>query len=317
MLDSAVTVAETAAPSHGRTSARSVAIHRERQRTRDAAARKRCFLASGSAPEIVITPIGSMLQRQRGARGQGPSMYKCPPWPGFTGAWVKKGPQFFIYPRLYVTGRESAFLVKSREDLSICTVLQQPKLLLPPSVRTLALRLRRVILRSKMLRVVLITAFAAGTSAQTPALGSNLVLLPCSGGFTQSCESRIVCSSFSFPIDATSWFSADDLPNSSFPFLEGKIVVRGWEVPPPGDEILLWCIADTPQLGATMHLWGNSSTDFTPQLWSWNATSQLVRSTAPGQTDWCVGAPPVPVRAAALCDPGSPTQLSLSTPAFR
>lgn len=40
-------------------------------------------------------------------------------------------------------------------------------------------------------------------------------------------------------------------------------------------------------------LWGNS-TDYAPQMWSWNATSKLVSSTAAGQIGWCVGAPPLP-----------------------
>ena len=43
-----------------------------------------------------------------------------------------------------------------------------------------------------------------------------------------------------------------------------------------------------------MHLWGNS-TDNLPQMWSWNATSGLVQSTAnPSTADWCIGAPVLP-----------------------
>ena len=123
--------------------------------------------------------------------------------------------------------------------------------------------------------LVLVSILMAMVSVdgQTPALSDNLVMLPCNGGITQ----------------------AYDIPNATFPYLEGKIVVRGSEeAPPPENEILVWCIADTPQLGATMHLWGNS-TNNEPQMWRWDATSQLVRSTYSSATEnWCIGAPLVP-----------------------
>lgn len=116
------------------------------------------------------------------------------------------------------------------------------------------------------------TALAVLQTADAQQLSDNLALLPCTGGHTQ----------------------AYDFPNSSFPYLEGKIVVRGMEVPPPGEQTLVWCIADTPELGSTMHLWGNS-TNYEPQMWSWNSTSKLIRSTYSIATqNWCIGSQSVP-----------------------